>query len=204
MKRFQNLSKLPSALLAFILCFGMLPYLSRTDVYAADFDIEVTRTYTVSPDGSSMHITEERLVSSNSTKFYIPTTSSETFSIQDFKQGITDNELEQKKSSISVTNGNQTKLPYTTTVNGNDIEVNVPYPTSVTTGNSATFILEYETTELIETVGSITNIYIPGLSKTYEETSTDPLLMSTRRGRSARSSSLPIRSHPSSTSNTPG
>lgn len=174
-------TKLLSIVSVSVLVSGLFLQFAPTDVHAADFDIEISRTYTVSSDNSSIHISEERRVSSNSFDYYIPSTSSEIFSIQDFKQGLPEEEFQEKKGSISVTNGSNTDLPYTTSREGNDIVVDVPYSSALTTGDSATFILEYDTSELIETVGSITNIYIPGLKDTYEEITTDTNLGTTTR-----------------------
>ena len=152
---------------------GPLLGLFPAPIQAADFDYNITRTYTVPADQSTMHITETRVLSNNSLAYYYPATSTETFVIQNFKESASDAELELKQNSIIVTNGSGHPLTYSASVDGDDVMVDVNYPSALNPGNTLIFQLEYDTTELIEKVGQVTNIYIPGLDESYEEISVD-------------------------------
>jgi len=147
-------------------------------VYAADFEIHVQRTFTAQetsdPENNNLlHVTEERTVKSNSYSYYIPSTSKETFILQNFKEGLDPQELNLKKGSLTVTNRFGTSLPYSIKQEGEDLIVEVDYPSSVTQSNSLTFIINYDTPELVETIGKVINIYIPGLEDEYEQTVSD-------------------------------
>lgn len=143
-------------------------------VSAADFTVQIDRTYSVAETRNYLHITEKRTVSNQSSGYIIPKGSSITFSVQNFKEGFGQQEKKLKEQSIRVTNAKGQPLVHTVTQSGEDIVVDVAYPTSITYGDSLVFILEYDTDELIEKVGSLTNIYIPGLDSTYTPVSTDP------------------------------
>ncbi|MBN2101183.1 transglutaminase domain-containing protein [Candidatus Dojkabacteria bacterium] len=139
-------------------------------VYAADFDMEISRIYSVdSSEQTLLHIQEKRVIKNNSRTHYIPSSSKETFIIQNFKEGLEEDELEIKKSSIEVTNQYGIDLTYTIKQENNDIFVEVNYSSDLYTGSTQTFILEYDSNELIEKLGKVTNIYIPGLNQDYEE-----------------------------------
>lgn len=143
-------------------------------VYASDFEIHVQRIFTVQENTNTLHVTEKRTIKSNSYTYYIPSTSNETFILQNFKEELDPQELTLKKESLTVTNDTGTAIPYSTKQEDKDLIVEVNYPSSVTNGNSLVFIVEYDTTELIEIVGNITNIYIPGLEEKYSPTVTNP------------------------------
>ncbi|MEA3357750.1 MAG: transglutaminase-like domain-containing protein [Patescibacteria group bacterium] len=136
----------------------------------SDFEINIQRTYTVATDKQTLHITEKRVVKTNSSTYYIPSTAKETFTIQNFKQGLDQEESDLKRNSITVTNDSGYPMGYNTEISGDDIIVTADYTGSITHGQSKVFQLEYDTNELIETVGKLTNIYIPGLEESYEET----------------------------------
>jgi hypothetical protein len=144
-----------------------------TPAYALDFVLDIDRIYQVTDDKSLLHITERRTVQNISDDYYIPATSTETFTLQNFKEGLEESELEIKKDSIEVSSGSGNSLPFEYKMDGEDIIVTVNYPTAVRTNHSLVFQLEYNTNELLENVGKITNIYIPGFSEDYEEYLTD-------------------------------
>lgn len=147
--------------------------------FAADFEIFVEKTYTVAESGTIMHITERRTLRNESPKYVIPQGSSELFTIQNFKEGFDDSERSQKESSIRVTNAQNRTVSSLVSLNINDISIEVTYPTDINYGQSYAYTLEYDSNELIESVGSITNIYIPGLSSSYQSSMTDPTTKTT-------------------------
>lgn len=142
-------------------------------VYASDFEIHVQRIFTAQENKNTLHVTEKRTITSNSYTYYIPATSKETFILQNFKEDLDPQELALKKESLIVTNNLGIAIPYSINQEGEDLIVEVNYPSSVTNGNSLIFIVEYDTTELMETVGNVINIYIPGLEEKYKPTITD-------------------------------
>lgn len=148
-------------------------FIIPSPVYAADFELSINRTFTASSNKTKLHITEKRTIKSNSYTYYIPSTSKETFTIQNFKEGLETDELKIKKDSIKVTNAYAATMPYKIKEKNNEFTIEVDYPTSVNANQSLTFILEYDTNELIETVGKVTNIYIPGLDQDHKSTVRD-------------------------------
>lgn len=151
----------------------ILPFYIPHPVYAADFKMSIQRTFTVNEDQKTLHITEERAISNNSSTHYIPVTSEETFIIQNFKEGLSDEELDLKKNSAKITDIYGTNLDFSINQEGEDLYLKVNYPQSIRSGQSLTFIMEYDSNELIEKVGKVTNVYIPGLSSEYQEVLTD-------------------------------
>ena len=154
-----------------LICAGLFAFPVHT-VHAADFHIIVDRTFSVI-DEDHMHIKEARILTNNSSRYYIPAHSQETFVIQNFKEEADTSEIEYKTSSVTVTDERGIELEYATTIENGDITISVPYSTAVSYGSTRVFILEYDTTELVEHVGNITNIYIPGLEKSYTQTTED-------------------------------
>lgn len=143
-------------------------------VHAADFDISINRSYTVSESGETLHISERRTLTNRSSAYYLPATSVEEFIIQNFKEGFDQSEIDSKTASIRVTDGNGRPLDCSTQTHNEEIVVEVPFSRSVTPGQSIVFQLEYDADELVETVGSVINVYIPGLDESYQQLSTDP------------------------------
>ncbi len=166
------LRKLLNIFLVFLTLSTYL-FLIPGKAYALDFGVDIDRTYSVNDEGDLLHISEERTVSNYSSEYFIPASSKETFTIQNFKEGLDEDELEIKQDSILVTNQYGSSLFYSSELSDDDITVTVSYPGSIRTDQSLIFKLEYDTNELIEKVGKITNIYIPGLSSDYEEYVTD-------------------------------
>jgi transglutaminase-like putative cysteine protease len=158
--------------IALLLSAALTPLWSRP-ASAAHFSIHITREYRVNSSLSSMHITETRTVTTNAANYYIPTTSSELFTIQNFKGELTSEELSEKRDSLTVREQSGSSLYYTIDIENESIMVTVPYPRPVYSGQQFVIQMEYDTSELIEKVGSLTNIYIPGLSETYEEERTN-------------------------------
>lgn len=166
------LRKLLNILLAatlFTSYFLILP----TKTLAADFVMNIERIYKVDESGELLHITEERTVSNYSSDFYIPASSQETFTVQNFKEGLDNTELKIKLNSISVTESYGNSLIYDVNQENEDIVITVSYPGAIRGNQSRVFKLTYDTNELIEKVGNVTNIYIPGLSSSYKEYVTD-------------------------------
>lgn len=122
---------------------------------------------------SSIHITETRTVTANSANYFIPSSSSELFTIQNFKGELSDSELSGKRDSLIVREEGGASLYHTIEVENESILVTVPYPRPLYSGQQFVFQVEYDTSELIEHVGKLTNIYLPGISENYEEENTN-------------------------------
>lgn len=152
-----------------IILFTLFSLLSPTPALAADFNIQVNRIFAATNDLSKMHITEEFTVTNNSNAYFIPSTATEEFYIQNFEEGFDQTEKSIKENSIKVTGNYGEPLNFTTTQNQNNIIVKVDYPNSVGSSQSQKITLEYDTNELIEKIGKITNIYIPGLEEGYNK-----------------------------------
>jgi transglutaminase-like putative cysteine protease len=162
-------SRLLSLLLVLIFAITTLPVLPA---YAqSDFEINIQRQFTVGADKKALHITETRTIKNNSNSYYIPRATEETFIIQNFKEGFDQQEKQIKLDSISVKDKNGSRLSFTKEIINEDIEITVEYPSALWAGEELTFILEYETNELIEQIGRVTNIYIPGLEDDYQRVS---------------------------------
>jgi transglutaminase-like putative cysteine protease len=139
----------------------------------ANFEVDVTRTFKVDNSGTKIKIKEERVITNNTVNYYIPSSTKETFLIQNFKEGFDSEEQQTKLNSIKVTNGNGQQMDYSQEIKGKNIEIQVPYPNNIRSKEDLTLILEYETEELIETIGKVHNIYIPGLEDNYERIISD-------------------------------
>ncbi len=140
---------------------------------ATDFDITIDRIFQASDDATRLYVTERRTVSNNTYSYYIPTSSQETFLIQNFRETLSDEEYNLKTSTLTLTDEYGNSIYYSLTRDGDNIVVTANYPTPLNSHQSQVFLLQYQTNELTENVGKITNIYIPGLEENYEETATD-------------------------------
>ncbi len=168
-KALRNTIKFPTIFLAILPIFLGLP----SHTHAADFEAEIQYTYEVSSDKEYVHIVEERTVRNYNRSYYIPAGSDEQFIIPGLKETPPEGELQFKRDSIEITNGYGSPLNYETETTGNDIYVTTQYPSSVTYGQTQVFRLEYNTRELIENVGQVTNVFVPGFEELLEESVTD-------------------------------
>lgn len=175
MKQTQTVYKKIASIttVATLLLSSFAPLLS-TLVFASDFDVQIARDFTVDETRGLIHITEKRTLSNNTQGFFIPSSATEVFALQDFREGFDVNEYDIKRNSIKVTDGYGSSITYSTRDEGNDIIVEANYPRNVNPGTSVTIQLEYDTPELLQKIGSVTNIHIPGLDESYEEYTTDP------------------------------
>lgn len=166
--------KLPLQLLTFVLLALLIIPLFRTKAYASDFLITINRTYTYEPEQELIHIEETRNIQSFSNAYYIKQDSTESFVIQNFKEGVSQEELDIKKNSISVSSPTYGELSHKVEQQGDELIVTARYPTDVTADKSVSFTLEYDSNELIENIGKITNIYIPGFKEDQEDITINP------------------------------
>jgi transglutaminase-like putative cysteine protease len=159
------------AFLSFSLVF--FSFFPIQKVYAADFDVKSDFTYSVNSQGI-MHIKEVRSIRNNSSRFYIKSTSQETFIISAFKirSETTREDVERILQTIKLYNSSGAELTPNTEIEGDQIIVTTSFGMSLNLGQEKQFILEYDNFELAEKVGNIWNIYVPGMSEDYNKTTT--------------------------------
>lgn len=161
-----------SAFLLLTLVTTILVPLPRVHA-ASDFLIHIDRIFTVSDDNSIMHVTERRTVTNNSFRFFLPEDSTERFVLQNFKEELTEDELNLKISTLSVTDKNGYPITFTTSQEEDNIVVIANYSGALNSGMSQIFELSYDTNELNEVVGKVTNVIVPGLEASYEQIRVD-------------------------------
>ena len=137
-------------------------------VSAVDFKSNVDLTYSVGENGV-MHVKDIRTIVNNSDRYYMKSTSYETFIIQIFKTRVEDSgeNLQKAAETISVKNEYGQTLNSNITTGEDRIEIQVPYGSDIRKGGRKTIIFEYDNYELTEKNGKVWNIYIPGMSEEY-------------------------------------
>ncbi len=144
--------------------------LPKTKASAADFDVEVSLTYSVDEEGG-MHIKEERTIRNNAASFYIPASYEETFYISSFKTRSKPSKKDLKaiEKTIKLTNDRGSNIDPEITYENSTIVVKAEFGKSLNSGESISFNLEYDNFELAEKSGNVWNIYIPGLPENYNQ-----------------------------------
>ncbi len=148
-------------------------YFPRPSFAAGDFSYLIERTYSVRSNKQTIHVTERRIVTNNTSEYIIPAGSKEIISITTFKQGNIAKEIQLKRKTLRITDDNGSPLKYSVSQSGMSLNVTVSYPQTLSHNDSQVFQTEYDTNELIEVVGKVTNVYTPGLAS-YKELATDP------------------------------
>lgn len=139
-------------------------------VFAADFSIDVLFEYTVGIDGTTT-ITQQSQYTNTSESLYIPGGSGQTFYINSLKplSSALENQLSQQEDSLRVTNASGEPIDYSLENQGHFLEINTAFTKDINQGESATFVINYESNEVAEKVGNIWNIFLPGYSEDIEE-----------------------------------
>ena len=117
----RTISKLARVILAVTVLLATLGPVMSPGVSASDFGIHIMREYRVLDDAETMHITETRTVTAYSSSYFIPTSSSETFSIQNFKGELTEDELSQKQESLVIKEYGGSDLNHTLEIEGDTL-----------------------------------------------------------------------------------
>lgn len=155
------------------------PLLTQPALAASDFTVTVDRIFRANIDGETLHVTERRTFTSNSTTYYIPAGAQEEFTIHTFKSENPDAEMSHKLDTLKVTDQHGRSLTHTTAIQDKNIKVSVGYPSDIRFGQTQVIQIEYDTDELQERIGKVTNIFVPGLTGNLEEQMTDPVTRTT-------------------------
>lgn len=139
-------------------------------VFSADFINQVNIVYSVDSDGT-MHITETKSITNNSSKYYI---TEESFFISPFKTRTetTSSDLGKIADTVTLTDSNGNKISHEIKIHDENIEVIVPIGDNFSKGDTKNLILKYENFELAAKSGNVWNIYIPALPKNFDQTVT--------------------------------
>ncbi len=127
--------------------------------------IEVDREYTVTTN-ADVDVKETRIVQNTSSdKIITKSGNSEVFTITALYEDL-DNEriLREMVNTARITDKNGNSLNFNVSYNSGSAIIDVPYPSSITSGSSYTFILEYTNTQLAQKVGALTDIFIQAFS----------------------------------------
>lgn len=163
--------------------FLILPKIVDRTVNAEDFNVAVDLSYSVNETGE-MKIAEKRTVNNYSYSFYIPSSSKEVFVIKSFKNDLNEEEtkdfLENVKKSLRVVDEKGTNLDYVLTEEDDELRIEVGYGSDLKSNRYRVFELQYSTAQLVEQVGNIFNIYVPGFGENYNKEETDDSGASTK------------------------
>lgn len=133
--------------------------------YATDFFVEAERTYTID-SAESIEITETRTIHNNSTNRLISKDNNEIFQII----VIDENTDKLQPSFISAQTFIDGKIVQNKQGSGDtdNIEVLIPYNSSIGIGQSKEFKIVYNNYGLIKTTGALLDIFSPGFGKNYK------------------------------------
>lgn len=144
----------------------LFPYFDFSNSVNAGSDFSISSQYSINlPQNSDFVEVEESVKISvlNSGYLYQPGVV-QSFFIPDVSKNNKD-ERKFKTKSISIENQYGTKLKYTQTEEKDGIYVKVTIPQRIVSGSPYTIKLKYNTHDLINISGNITNLYIPALPK---------------------------------------
>jgi transglutaminase-like putative cysteine protease len=159
-----------SATLLFLTTLGAITQLKLAFAQSETTDFAVNGILEIFFENPSDFVTvrESVTIKVNSSDYFLPSGSKQTFEIPDFTFKNDDSEREFKKDSIKVTEKSGNELKYTVIDNHDRIIVETTQPTDINPGQSYTFVMEYKTRELLERNGNIINLFAPGLPKDFD------------------------------------
>jgi len=132
-----------------------------SQVSAEDFLLNIDRNYFVNSD-SAMNLEETHRVKNNSFNLLISADNKETFVIT-----TTNNDLSDLNKSLSTikafVNGKSTN--FESEVSESQALVYIKYPKEIRSGETIEFKLEYEDYSLVNPLGAIIDIYLPGFDE---------------------------------------
>lgn len=134
-------------------------------VYAQDFSVETTRTYTVDSKEEVL-VTETRKVTNNSNSSLISGNNNEIFQIVVIS-GNNDRLEDSFLSAEAYVNGQIVQFEKGN-MSEDSIEIVVPYNTAVGTGETRTFDVRYTNYGLSEQNGALLDIFAPGFSDNFQ------------------------------------
>ncbi len=158
----------------FILSFFLLS-ITVSPIYAENYDVEISDNISVKyeKENDYVSVTHEYILNLNNSSYYYSPGLEIPFSLPDYSLKPLADEREYKKKSLIVTDGQGIKPSFEINETKNGLVVNIRLNRKVDKYNPYNVKLTYNTRELINKSGNISNIYIPGLPKDTKFSETD-------------------------------
>lgn len=151
-----------------ILFFGFVVFALPRSVNAEIINKTTDRTFEVLSD--RVHVTEKSAIKVIDPRYLVPAGSEEVFIV--FNPIIDDEQAQERIQktlpTVKVTNGSGTAVPFTTRVNGQNIEIVVKLATSIQFNQTRTLQAEYDSFALLNKAGAIYDLYIPTFAKEFQ------------------------------------
>ncbi len=134
--------------------------------HASDFIVKSDFDVFLENMGDRIVKVEETLtIQAQNPRYYIQAGSTQTMTIASLSLQESQENLQRKKNTLKVVDQINRSLNYEIQEEEQKLIINIETPSDITPGQPFIAKIEYETNELINHSGNITNIYLPGLHK---------------------------------------
>lgn len=170
----MNIKKLP---VFSTIVFTLLLTLFPIPTHASNADFDVVSTYNIyweKESNDTVKVEQILEITANNSQYYIPYTSTQKIELPDFDPKNKDENRLLKKNSLRVQDAYGNAKKYTLSETETGLTIAITNSSDITRSNPFYAKISFDTKELINKNGNITNLYIPALHVDTKFTEIDP------------------------------